>query len=174
MNKLFLATMPKFTLLAILFKKRIFLISALPIAAISPQVDFYSVVSLLFWLFVIDFITGLLASYFEWKKEVKKGENFFGSESGYSSDKFKKCFIKGAVYGGFPIIVLRFQQAFMIKKFSVNYISEAQIDITTAILLLFCANEVVSIFWENLPKCGLNLPKSIKDFLLGVKEIKEQ
>ena len=172
MSKLFLATMPKFTLLAILFKKPMLLIAALPIVAISPQVDFYSVVSLLFWLFVIDLITGLLASYFEWKKESRKGKNFFGSEGGYSSDKFKKCFIKGAVYAGFPIIVLRFQQVFMIKSFSVNYISEAQIDITIATLLLFCANEIFSIFWENLPKCGLNLPKAIKDFLLGVKEIK--
>ena len=60
----------------------------------------------------------------------------------------------------------------MIKSFSVNYISEAQIDITIATLSLFCANEIFSIFWENLPKCGLNLPKAIKDFLLVVKEIK--
>lgn len=45
--------------LAILFKNQYFFIAALPIAAISPKVDFYSVVSLLFWLFVIDLITGL-------------------------------------------------------------------------------------------------------------------
>ena len=178
MSNIFLATVPNFTFLSLFVKKPILIVGTLPVAVIVTHVDFYKVVWLLFWLFVFDLISGLLASYFDWKKSASKGKFFFGNDQGFSSDKFKKCFIKGGVYGGFPIIVLKFQQIFMIKSFSVNYISEAQIDVTTAILLLFCGNEMFSIFWENLPKCGLDIPKGIRNLITGVKgvnnEIKEE
>jgi phage-related holin len=55
-----------------------------------------------------------------------------------------------------------------------SYLSDSEIELTTILLLIFCANEFFSIFWENLPRCGLNLPKGIRDFITGVKEIKPE
>jgi phage-related holin len=147
------------------------LVTVVPNIVIAPIVDFYSVVEILVWLFIADLATGLSASYFEWKKNASKGKFFFGGVDGFSSDKFKKCFLKGIIYGGFPLIVLKFQQIFLLKSISISSLTDSQIDITTVCLLVFCANETFSIFWENLPKCGLNIPKKLKEFIVGVKDV---
>jgi len=148
-----------------------------PSLAIAPVVSLESVVWILVWLFLCDLGSGLLASSFEWKKTAPKGKYFFGQSGGFSSDKFKKCFIKGIIYGGFPLIVLKFQQVFLIKNITFSTITDSQMEITTICVLVFCANEIFSIFWENLPKCGLNLPKGIRNLITGIKgvtnEIKE-
>lgn len=166
--------MPKFNFFLMLFKKPILFVATLPVVAIAPEIDFLQLVTLLFWLFAVDFITGILASYFEWKSNSPKGKYFFGVGQGYSSDKFKKSAIKGVVYGGLPLIVVKFQKVFMLKTFSVSYITEARIDLTSVILLLFCLNEMYSIFWENLPKCGLNVPKGLSNLIKEVKGIKNE
>lgn len=145
----------------------------IPSVAIATVVSIESVAGILVWLFIGDLLSGVFASYCTWREETAKGSWFFNWNSGgFSSDKFKKCFVKGIVYGGFPLIVLKFQQVFLLKNVSMTSITDAEIDITTICLLLFCANEIFSIFWENLPKCGLNLPKGIKSLITGVKEIK--
>lgn len=142
-----------------------------PSIAIAPVVNLESVVWILVWLFLVDLGSGLIASYFTWKETAEKGKYFFGNDQGFSSDKFKKCFVKGIIYGGFPLIVLKFQQVFLIKNITFSAITDSQMEITTVCLLVFCANELFSIFWENLPKCGVNLPKGIKNFITGVKEV---
>lgn len=174
MYEIFLSTTPKFSFFALLLKKPTLLVVTAPVIALAPSVDFYKLVYVLAWLFIVDLISGLLCSYFVWKETAEKKMYFFGHKQGFSSDKFKKCFIKGMVYGGFPLIVLKFQQAFMLKSFSANYITDAQIDVTTVILLLFCGNETYSIFWENLPKCGLDIPKGLENLFKGVRSIKNE
>jgi len=161
--------------------KPISLIIVPPSIAIAPVVSLEAVVWILVWLFLSDLATGLLASYFTWKEKAPKGKFFFRAndskekipeeEKGFSSDKFKKCFIKGIIYGAFPLIVLKFQQTFLIKNMSFSAITDSQIDITTMCVLVFCANEIFSIFWENLPKCGLNIPKGIRNLITGVKDV---
>ena len=149
-------------------------ISVAPSAAIATIVDVQSVAGLLVALFLIDLVTGITASYCEWKKLTDRANWFFNwNKGGFSSDKFKKCFIKGMVYGGFPLIVFGFQHVFLFKTISIKSITESEIDITTACLLVFCANEFFSIFWENLPSCGVNIPKGIKNLITEVKEIKD-
>lgn len=148
--------------------------AAIPSIVIATVVDVKSVAGLLVVLFLIDLVSGIGASYCNWRKLTDRANYFFNwNNGGFSSDKFKKCFVKGMVYGGFPLIVLKFQQVFLFKNISMSAISTAEIDVTTACLLVFCANEFFSIFWENLPVCGLNLPKGIKNLITGVKEIKD-
>lgn len=166
--------LPKFGIISEAIKNPIILTGIAPVIALSPIVDFRDVVFILIWLFIVDLFSGLAASYFVWKKTALKGKWFFGQSQGFSSDKFKKCFVKGIVYGGFPLIVFKFQQVFLIKNISLKAVTDSQMDITTIFLLLFCANEFFSIFWENLPKCGLNLPKGIRDFCIGVKDIAKE
>jgi phage-related holin len=157
--------------MTLFLKKPVAILGTIPVVALTPVVNLYDVIWILVWLFLADFISGITASYFEWKKQAPEGKYFFGQSQGFSSDKFKKCFVKGIVYAGFPVIVLKFQQTFMLKNISMKSLTDSQIDITTVFILLFCANEIFSIFWENLPKCGLNIPKGIKNLFVGVKDI---
>lgn len=150
------------------------LITVIPAIPIVNVVDLVKVVHILIALWVIDLSTGLTASYFEWRKKTTRGKYFFGVSGGFSSDKFKKSFVKGIIYAAFPLIVLKFQQTFLIKNISLAQITDSQIDITTICILIFCANEIFSIFWENLPKCGLNVPQAIKNLIIGVKTIKDE
>jgi phage-related holin len=154
------------------------IITVLPVIPIVNVVDLVKVVHILIALWIIDLGTGLIASYFSWLKNAPKGKYFFsvsGSISGgFSSDKFKKSFVKGIIYAAFPLIVLKFQQTFLIKNISFKQITDSQVDITTICILIFCANEIFSIFWENLPKCGVNIPKTIKNLILGVKDISKE
>lgn len=181
MTKFIALAIPKFTFLTLAIKNPFVLIAPVVLA---PVVSLGSVSEILIWLFVIDLGSGLFASYFDWKKVTPPGKFFFRAkdtkdipeeQKGFSSDRFKKCFVKGIIYGGFPLVVLKFQTTFLIKNFKIpSYISDSEIELTAIFLLIFCANELFSIFWENLPRCGLNLPKGIRNFITGVKEIKEE
>lgn len=170
------ALLPKFTLL-IEFVNHPFigLAATVPTLAIVPVVDFVKAFFILALLFIVDFATGIIGGYFVWKeKENKIDKWFFGTGEGFSSDKFKKTFIKGSVYLGFPLIVNKFQEVYLIKNITYKALTEAEINLGTFFILVFCAIEGYSIFHENLPKCGFNLFDFIKKFLGLYKEIKAE
>lgn len=164
MRNFLAVALPNFTLFSFIIKKptAVFFTIA-PAVVVSPVVDFKGVAWILFWLFLADLVTGVLGSYFEWKNKAdRKDKWFFGKGEGFSSDKFKKMFVKGMVYMGFPLILYKFQKVFFIKNLRYESISDAEITLPTFILLLFCLNEGFSIVHENLPKCGFNLFERIK------------
>lgn len=137
-------------------------------------VNIWSAFYVLCWFFIGDLGSGLLASYFEWKKSDRKERWFFGKGEGFSSDKFKKMFIKIIVYCGTPLVVYNFQHTFLLKNISYKRISEAEIDLATFFILLFILNEGFSIFHENLPKCGFNIWSRIKKMIGFYKEVKNE
>jgi phage-related holin len=148
-------------------------ISSIPIL-VPVIVNFYDVLNLLVVFFIADFLTGMIGSFFEWKKkEVKKDKWFFGRGEGFSSEKFKKMFVKALVYISLPFVFMRFQEVFHIKRVKYEVLSTAELDLSTCLLLLFILNEGFSIFHENLPKCGINIWKSIKQAIGFYKEIKK-
>lgn len=168
--------MPKFTLMIELINKPILGVLALvPTVAVVPAVDLWGAVYVLGLLFIGDLITGLLASYFIWKKQPEKKDKwFFGKGEGFSSDKFKKMFVKLIIYLGAPLVVQKFQTVFMIKNFKYESISNAELSIATFLILVFCLNEGFSIFHENLPNCGFNLWDRIKKMIGFYKEVKNE
>lgn len=167
---------PKFTLLVLFVKKPLTLLATVPaIVAVKIVVDFESVGSILIWLFIADLVTGLLASWFEWRKNPNKKERwFFGNGEGFSSDKFKKMIFKGIAYIGLPLLLIRFQQVLMLKNFKYERFSDAEFEWATIAVIVFCLNEGFSIFHENLPKCGFNLWERIKKMLGFVREAKNE
>lgn len=169
-------TAPKFTLFVELLNKPLAGAVALTSTAVAVQVvSFWGAVNILTILFVADLFTGTLASYFTWKaKSNRKDKWFFGKGEGFSSDKFKKMFVKLMVYLGTPIVINKFQNIFLIKNLKYSTISEAEIELTTFVVLIFCLNELYSIFNENLPKCGFNIFDKIKKMIGTYKDIKEQ
>lgn len=168
--------LPKFTLFIEMFTKPIVgIVAVTPVLITAPIVDFWGAVSLLKWLFIGDLFTGLYGSYCEWKKSENKSERwFFGKGEGFSSDKFKKMFVKIIVYCSTPIVMFKLQQTFSIKNIKYESIMDAEMNIPTALILLFCLNEGFSIFNENLPKCGFNLWQSIKKMIGFYKEAKNE
>jgi len=175
MNELLSFAMPKFTLLVLFFKKPILLLTAVPaVAAVSLVVDFESMGWILFYFFMGDLVTGLFASYFVWKKSNPKERWFFGNGEGFSSDKAKKMGVKAMVYLAVPLLFIKIQTVLFIKNFKYDRISDAEFELATASLFLFCLIEGFSIFHENLPKCGFNLWQRIKKMIGFYKEIENQ
>ena len=162
--------MPNFSLLTLFVKKPFLaLATVVPTMSLAPVVDLWGAVEILVYFFIGDFFSGLLASYFEWKKSDRKDRWFFGKGEGYSSDKFKKMFVKLIIYLGSPLVVNKFQEVYALKNLKYSSISESELSIATAMILLFCLNEGYSIFHENLPKCGFNLFEIIKR-IIGLKK----
>jgi len=174
MKKFINVTLPKFGLFALFVKNPVSLVAIMPAVAVVPVIDIKSASVVLAWMFVADLLSGILASYFDWKKSAPKDKWFFGKGEGFSSDKFKKCFVKAIVYAGAPLMIHKFQVAFMIKNFRYESVSDAEIGISTLLVLVFCLNEGYSIFHENLPKCGINIFDLVKNILNLKKEIQNE
>lgn len=166
---------PKFSFMMELINKPIIgLLALISTVSVTPVVDFWSAVYLLGLFFLGDLISGLVASYFEWKKNPLREERwFFGKGEGFSSDKFKKMFIKLMIYIGTPFIVQKFQETFRLHNLKYETISDAEFSIATVLIVIFCLNEGFSIFHENLPKCGFNIWERIKKIIGFYKEVKK-
>jgi len=175
MEKLLAFALPKFTLLSLFIKKPILLLVSVPaIAAVSQVVSYEGVWFIFCWFFIGDLLTGLLASFYEWKKSDHKERWFFGKGEGFSSDKAKKMGIKLAVYLLVPQLLVNLQKTLLLKNFKYSTISDAEFELATIVVLFFCAIEGFSIFHENLPKCGFDLWKSIKKMIGFYKEAKKE
>lgn len=175
MEKLLAFALPKFTLLGLLIKKPFLILTGVPvIAAVTVVVSFESVAWVLVFMFIGDLITGLLASYYVWKKSIPKDKWFFGKGEGFSSDKFKKMFFKLICYLSIPLLFIRFQRILMLKNFKYESFSDAEFELATIALIVFCLTEGFSIFHENLPKCGFNLWHQIKKMIGFVKDAKKE
>ena len=168
---------PKFTLISLIAKDPKLLVPAVPIVGVTKLVvDFEIVGNILLGLFLADLFTGLLASYFIWRKSEHKDRWFFGTGEkgeGFSSDKAKKMGLKALVFLGVPHLCIKLQQALFLKNFKYERISEAEFELATIALIAFCFIEVFSIFCENLPKCGLDIGAYVKKIISGIKCLKK-
>ena len=61
-----------------------------------------------------------------------------------------------------------------LKNFKYESFSDAEFELATIALIVFCLTEGFSIFHENLPKCGFNLWHQIKKMIGFVKEAKKE
>ena len=175
MEKLLAFALPKFTLLSLFIKKPFLILTGVPvIAAVTVVVSFEAVAWVLVVMFTGDLITGLLASYYVWKKSSPKEKWFFGKGEGFSSDKFKKMFFKLICYLAIPLLFIKFQRILMLKNFKYESFSDAEFELATIALIVFCLTEGFSIFHENLPKCGFNLWQQIKKIIGFYKEAKKE
>lgn len=175
MEKLLAFALPKFTLLSIFIKKPFLIIVSVPaITAVSQVVSYGSIWFIFWWFFIGDLLTGLLASFYEWKKSDHKERWFFGKGEGFSSDKAKKMGIKLAVYLLVPQLLVNLQKTLLLKNFKYSTISDAEFELATIVVLFFCAIEGFSIVHENLPKCGIDLWGSLKKMIGFVKEVKSE
>jgi hypothetical protein len=176
MEKLLAFALPKFTLLTIFIKKPLLVIAGIPAIVAVSQVVSYEGVWVIFTCFIIgDLLSGLGASYCQWKAKPNRKEHwFFGKGEGFSSDKAKKMGIKLLVYLIVPQLIVNIQKTLLLKNFKYSTISDAEFELATIVVLFFCAVEGFSIVHENLPKCGIDLWGSLKKMIGFIKEVKSE
>lgn len=125
---------------------------------------------LLFGLFLADFGTGILASYYV-KREEEKTNPALKEENLISSEKAKYSVVKGLAYTMSSLGVYFIEKIFFIKTFRIDSISEKDLTITL-IWVGFCsAIEFYSIFFENFKKMGFDLRKEFNSLSRKLKSI---
>lgn len=147
--------------LGIVFKKPIMVISSFGILSLT---SLQMAIVLLFVMLILDYFTGVLGSYYTHKTEKTGGNVWFTSE------KTKKSLVKTITYFVFILLTYGIHQVFEIRHFSFPSVTKMEISITLFSIAICCAIEFYSIFWENLPKAGMDIPKKIVSVVASFKD----
>lgn len=155
-------------------KKPAILVPALGIITIS---DCQLGIILLVGLMILDFITGVLASWFLWK-DSKIESNFW--KYGFSSLRIRMSIVKSVTYFLFIICSYGIEIIFRIKSFGTNAYTDHEVTVTLFTVAIACAIEFYSIFFENLPKAGFDISekvtaiyKLVKNAVKSIKDLRK-
>lgn len=113
-------------------------------------------------LFVMDFITGIGASYVEFKKALPVTPGA-GKRYVLSSTKMKLSAVKFITYAFGIICAFIIESIFVKRELNFEHITTAKMTLTTVVTVFFCAIEFYSIFFENIKRMGLDLIQKVKD-----------
>jgi phage-related holin len=120
---------------------------------------------LLFWLMVVDFFTGIIASWFE-KNKAEKTNPELKKENLISSEKLKKSGFKTLLYICSILAVFHVQKTFQLKTFQLSF-SELNLSPGMVIIFFWCMVEFYSIVFENFKKMGFDVMEKIGN-IIGV------
>lgn len=131
--------------------------------------SYHLMIFLLLGLLLADYITGVLASWVEWKKE-KKLEKF--RAKGFTSEKTRMSIVKIVTYLLFIILSWCLETIFRIKPFELSWIDH-EVSLTFISMAISCAIEFYSIFFENLPRAGFSIWGMLKKIANKVLDAKK-
>lgn len=155
-------------IIASVVKKPIIVIPAIGIIELS---NIQMALTLLFVLLFFDFLTGVLASYTEWKKLGKNTKFFKDGKDGLTSEKWRLSLVKTITYLTFVLLVYLIEKTFQIKPFELQYTEIKLVTITLIAIAISCGIEFYSIFFENLPRAGFDIEKKLMKLFDKVKSI---
>lgn len=143
-----------------MLNKSLILFFCIPILVLTTS---QKAVMLLGLFFILDFITGILAS---WAEFMKTNSN---SEKRYliQSSKLRLSAVKFICYALGILCAWGIEIVFVIKKIPSGSISTQNLTFTTVVIAFFCAIEFYSIFFENIKRMGF-------DIILKVKKISSE
>ena len=144
-------------------------ITAGTVIAASAMTNTEKAIYLLIAFYVLDFITGILASWRE-KKEAEKKDPSLKEQDLISSEKLKLSGIKAFTYASAILAVWAIEKVFIIKSFKFDNISDQDMTITLIFIGFCCSVEFYSIFFENFKKAGFDIRKK---FFTVVGEVKK-
>ena len=128
----------------------------------------------LFLLFLaLDFVTGILASYFE-KKEAEKKDPSLKEKDLISSEKLKMSLVKFSTYIIGILGCWLLESVFFLKKISLNSISDKELTLTLICIGFCCIIEFYSIVFENFKRMGFDVRKKVMTIVKNVKKTKEE
>lgn len=139
------------------------------IVAVSVLSSVQKALILLFVFFILDFLTGIGASWVE-KKEKEKTNPELKKESLICSDKMKLSAVKAFTYASAILGVWGIEIVFFIKTFKFENISTEELTVTTIFVGFCCAIEFYSIVFENFKRMGFDIAKR---FIYVVKSVKK-
>ncbi len=131
--------------------------------------SYHLMIFLLLGLLLADYITGVLASWVEWKKE-KKEEKF--RTKGFTSEKTRMSIVKIVTYLLFIILSWCLETIFRIKPFELSWIDH-EVSLTFISMAVSCAIEFYSIFFENLPRAGFSIWGKLQKIVGKIKAVKK-
>ena len=142
---------------ALLSKKGLVLV---PVGVVAITVQFELALKLLFSLMILDFVTGILASYFEREKAKKvatpEALALILAKHLISSEKLKLSGVKFTLYTSTILLSYFIQNIFFIKTFSFGF-SEANFTISIVVVSFWCVVEFYSIIFENFKRMGVDV-----------------
>lgn len=142
----------------------------IPTIGILELTNLQLALALLFGLLFIDYITGVLASWINHKKQF--GTSFWkDSVNGFSSEKWKKSLVKTITYFLFILTTWCIEKVFQIKPFIVCYTNLSNITLTLGAIGFSCGIEFYSIFFENLPRAGFSIEDKFMKTFNKIKSI---
>jgi hypothetical protein len=140
------------------------------IVAVSVLSSAQKALVLLFIFFVLDFLTGIMASWKE-KKELEKTRPELKQVSLISSDKLKLSAVKAFTYASAILGVWGIELVFFIKTFKFENISTEELTVTTIFIGFCCSIEFYSIVFENFKRMGFDIAKRFISVVRGAKKI---
>lgn len=148
-----------FTLKTIL-SKPLTLFTCLPLVVLPVLTTPQKAAMLLGLFFILDFITGISASWIELKKTEAVSEKKYIIQS----SKLRLSAVKFICYALGILCAWGIEIVFVIKKIPSGSISTQNLTLTTVVIAFFCVIEFYSIFFENIKRMGF-------DIILKVKKI---
>lgn len=171
---------------------------ALILDVILPKNNTQIAIAYLIGLMILDFITGIMASYVEAenKQELEKYKTtnkflnsllyfvntgivykirnlLFKLSQVITSKKLKLSGVKAILYFSTIIVTYIFEQIFFIKSFNLSF-SDLKFSLTLSMILFWSAVEWYSIFFENFKKIGIDFKLIIRNMIKNILNIKSE
>lgn len=128
----------------------------IPMVAIATLSSAERAAIFLLFLFIADFVTGIAASWVEFKA-AKPLVPASGKRYLIQSAKLRLSGIKFVCYALGLLCAYGIEIVFVVKKFNPSMITTEDLTFTTIITAFFCAIELYSIFFENVKRMGFDL-----------------
>ena len=142
--------------------------SSLVVVSVLTSVQKALILLLIF--FVIDFITGIIASWKE-KKDKEKIDPKVKEQSLISSDKLKLSAVKAFTYASAILGVWGIEKVFFIRTFKFENVSTEDLTVTLIFIGFCCAIEFYSIVFENFKRMGFDISKKALSVIRHTKKI---
>jgi phage-related holin len=145
-------------------------ISGSTIVVASVLTSIQKALLLLLLFFILDFITGIIASW-KIKKDEEKLDPSLKGTALISSDKLKLSAVKAFTYASAILGVWGIEKVFFIKTFKFDNVSTEDLTVTLIFTGFCCAIEFYSIVFENFKKMGFDIAKRFLKVVNSIKKI---
>jgi phage-related holin len=146
------------------------IVSGSTIVAVSVLTSIQKALLLLLLFFVLDFITGIIASWKVKRDEEKLDPSLKGTAL-ISSEKLKLSAVKAFTYASAILGVWGIEKVFFIKTFKFENVSTEDLTVTLIFTGFCCAIEFYSIVFENFKKMGFDIAKRFLKVVNSTKKI---
>lgn len=137
--------------LKIMFTKPLSTALLIPTLTLGMLTTIQTALLMLLVAYILDFVTGIYASYIEHRKNPQEVKVYI-----IQSSKMRKSVVKAISYFVFIAFSYAFERVFLIKAFSLVSISDLQLTITSVACAFCFAIEFFSIL-ENLKRSGYDI-----------------